>query len=75
MPGKGRGALSERDDPSAPIKGHPLNTPPVDFSTLATIRLVRASKSSSVSVRSAGWMATSMAMDFLSSPSDAPSKT
>src|SRR5690606_13676991 len=33
-----------------------------------------ASKSSSVSVRSSGWIATSMATDFLSSPSDAPSK-
>ena len=46
------------------------NTPPVCFLTLSTIRPASASKSSSVSVFSTGWIDTSMAIDFLSAPID-----
>src|SRR5262245_8486313 len=52
---------------------YPRKTPPVCFFTFSTILPASASKSSSVSVRSVGWMATSTATDFLPSPRAAPS--
>ena len=52
---------------------YPLSTPPVDFSTLAITDFASLSRSSSVKVRSRGWMVISMATDFLPSPSEAPS--
>ena len=56
-----------------PAPTYPGQTPPVCLLTLSTIRLVKASRSSSFNVRSCGWIETSMATDFLSSPSEAPS--
>ena len=77
--GRGRSVLLPRKVRGKSPAPERLLTPaarrPVCFFTFSTMRPASASKSSSVSVRSAGWIATSIATDFLPSPSDAPSNT